>query len=242
MATRERVRENSRRRYASQRVDVEQVIAAVVPARAIRRRTTEPKDKDPQQPVVARPERTELADPPTPPESPREEATAGRGGPQHKYLQSLICQHAQSKGFIATVEATVGKAGRVDVLLERGETVIAVEISVTTSAAHEVDNIRKCLNAGLTDIVVIAPRAGNLRSVRARAESELGAERMGSVRFLKPEELLAALPEPLSPDDNRVLGYRVKTRLRPISSGGGGSQREVVAKTIAQALRRLRRS
>jgi len=57
----------------------------------------------------------------------------GRGGHQHRMLQDLIQRWGQECGFHATVEETIlSGAGRVDVVLVRGNHRIAVEVAVTS--------------------------------------------------------------------------------------------------------------
>jgi hypothetical protein len=79
-------------------------------------------------------------------ETPAESPLPGRGGAQHKSLQSLVKRIGEKRGFQVTIEKRVlGGHGHIDVALERPGCSIACEISVTTRAQHEVQNLTKCI-------------------------------------------------------------------------------------------------
>jgi hypothetical protein len=139
----------------------------------------------------------------------------GKGGKQHRYLQSLVKELAEQVGLKATIEASLTNgAGQVDVLLERDGVVAAVEISVSTTVEHERENLRKCLDAGYPRIAVVLAKSKKTISTYRKTLSEcvpdINQER---VVFLTPEESpdfvssLAPAPEQLS-DARIVRGYR----------------------------------
>jgi hypothetical protein len=165
----------------------------------------------------------------------------GRGGAQHKYLQALIKETAQALAYRATIEAQVGAHGRADVLLERDGRRIAVEISVTTTPEHEVENIRKCLDAGVEKVAVISPMPSVLRRIHEKAHENLSADAHARVLFASPEEFMTTLTDAASSEPKTVLGYKVKTKVRPPDKESGGSKQQNIAHTIAGALKRLKR-
>jgi hypothetical protein len=80
----------------------------------------------------------------------------GRGGPEHKYLQSLIKRFAEDRGITVTVEKRVlDGRGHVDIALEREDLSVACEISVSTRLDHEINNLTKCLAAGFDHAVLV---------------------------------------------------------------------------------------
>jgi hypothetical protein len=166
----------------------------------------------------------------------------GRGGAQHKYLQTLIKETAQALAYRATIEAQVGAHGRADVLLERDDRKIAVEISVTTTPEHEVENIRKCLDAGVEQVAVVSPVMEVVRRIREQAEAALSADTLARVRFGSPEEFLGALEPPPDPAPTSALGYKVRTKIKSADANATGARKQAIAQTIAGALRRLRRT
>jgi predicted DNA-binding transcriptional regulator AlpA len=132
----------------------------------------------------------------------------GRGGPQHKYLQSLVKRLAEDRGFTVSVEKRVLDGhGHIDVFLEREGLTIGCEISVSTSANHEIQNLSKCLAAGFKYAVLLSQDERTLSEARALlAQSD--EER---VRFLSPDDLIAFLDEferPKSVEERLIVPRR----------------------------------
>jgi hypothetical protein len=175
------------------------------------------------------------------PRSPQPPQEAGKGGAQHRYLQSLIRELGQQQGFRATVEAPAGE-GQADVLLERDGLRVAFEVSVTTPTGHETANLRKCLAAGVDHValVLVKSRATGARyrdTVLAGLEE---AERC-RVSFLTPEELPDYV-QTLSPapdsTEQVVKGYRVKVSRVVASAEETQTRRDAVARIVARSLSR----
>lgn len=119
----------------------------------------------------------------------------GRGGPQHKYLQSLVKRFAEDRGFTATIEKMVLDGhGHIDVALERDGLSIGCEISVTTRVEQEVENLSKCVAAGFDYAVLVSSDQQTL--VRARAL--LADADQSKMRFIPPEDVIGFL-DALSP-------------------------------------------
>jgi predicted DNA-binding transcriptional regulator AlpA len=116
----------------------------------------------------------------------------GRGGPQHKYLQSLVKRFAEDRGFKVMIEKMVLDGhGHVDVALERDGLSIGCEISVTTRVEQEVENLSKCLAAGFDYAVLVSSDQQTL----ARARTLLVDADQSKMRFISPEDLIAFLDE-----------------------------------------------
>jgi predicted DNA-binding transcriptional regulator AlpA len=140
--------------------------------------------------------------------SPVQDHLPGRGGPQHKYLQSLVRKLAEDRGFTASIEKRVLDGhGHVDVLLERDGLTVGCEISITTDGAHEADNLSKCLAAGFDHVALICPDEQQLSRVRALLGRSVG----GAVRFLTPEELIHFLDELVGAEGRRTDTSRQST-------------------------------
>lgn len=167
--------------------------------------------------------------------------TTGRGGKQHKYLQHLVKQLAEERGFRATVEETIlGGDGRVDVSLVRGGRRVACEISVTTGKDWELGNVEKCLAAGYDEVVLIL---GNVRQVKtlstfiAQNIAERDRER---IRFAMPEsimEFLDSIEQSPQTSESEVRGYKVKVTRQNLSPEEVASRRAAVANVIARSLK-----
>ncbi|MBI3818856.1 MAG: type IV secretion system DNA-binding domain-containing protein [Planctomycetes bacterium] len=182
------------------------------------------------------------AQPPCAPgETIRDKREPGRGGAQHKYLQSLVKHYAEVHGFRATIEAAVD-GGRVDVLLERTDAKIACEISVTSTPEQEVGNLQKCIASGCARVVLLSPSRRVLQQTEALAKTSLDRAALARVVFFTPEEFLTFLDElgiPNDPQESTVLGYRVRTNIRPATASEGDSKRDSIVQTIMRSLKRM---
>ncbi len=189
----------------------------------------------PTEPLESRPVR--------PDRSPVDERDFGKGGPKHRYLQSLIKELAEQGGLKATIEAPLpGVSGQVDVLLERDGIVAAIEISVSTPIEHEKANLRKCLDTGYPRIgVVLAKSKKTQASYTAALSNPLSADERLRVSFLSPEELpdfIAALAPPAAPMEKVVKGYRVRVSQTPGTPEEAKARHEALARVIARSLER----
>jgi hypothetical protein len=116
----------------------------------------------------------------------------GRGGAQHKYLQSLVRRLADDRGFEVSLEKTVLDGhGHIDVALEGHGVTVACEISVTTKVEHEVGNLTKGLAAGFDYVVLISSDDRTLDLARA----EMSGTDQKRVRILSPGGLAEFLDE-----------------------------------------------
>lgn len=168
----------------------------------------------------------------------------GRGGQQHKYLQHLIKQLAEERGFRASIEETIlNGAGRVDVSIVRGESRIACEISVTTNQDHELGNVEKCLAAGYTQVVLVGSNERHIKALAKFVEENLDESEQGKVRYIVPERLteyLDSLGEIPQPTEEVVRGYKVRTVQQVIDPKEAGERRRAIAEVIARSLTKQR--
>jgi hypothetical protein len=175
------------------------------------------------------------------PRPPHEDRELGKGGKQHRYLQSLIKQLAEAQGLKATIEAPLPTGNcQVDVLIERNGVLAAIEISVTTPVEQEREHLRKCLAAGYPRIAVVLAKSKTVQaSYRAALSEVVGEGDRERVRFLTPEELpdfIASLAPPPEPTERIVKGYRVKGSFTQISEGDAQARQDAVARLIAKSL------
>ena len=166
----------------------------------------------------------------------------GRGGPEHRYLQQLITQWGDGMGYRATIEKPIlDGAGSVDVALERAGRSVACQVSVTTSAAWEADNVRKCLAAKFSPVVVVATDAKRLARLRKEIEPSLAEADRATVRYFTPEELFAHLQEldvAELKSEKLIRGYRVKKSHAAPPADDGAQRRQTVSRIVAEALKR----
>lgn len=171
---------------------------------------------------------------------PPKKREAGRGGAEHKYLQELIRQWGQERGFRATVEHVLPAGGRVDVLLERNEISVACEVAMTTSLDHETANVEKCVVGGFNHVVVVSLRKKFLKELASAVKKGL-SDSSERVKLMAPEELLSFLDElAAEPTEQNVAGYPVRVRYRLVEKTEAEARKRVMTDIIVQRLRRLK--
>lgn len=224
-----------RPRSTSKVVDVEFEDSAAIPVA----QSDEPAVDDTRPPEQAgrqknadRPARRQKSAPPPPP--------LGGGGREHKYLQNLIREFAQSKGVHATIEERIlDGAGRVDVSLKKDDVNVACEISVTNGRDYELGNIEKCLAAGYSHVLFVSGDERHLKAMEKLAIQQLEEQDRGRVSFCSPESALALIGELIGsePTETIVRGYSVTARQADIDPEELARRRSAVAAVIAKSLR-----
>ena len=173
---------------------------------------------------------------PAPHEPIKMPATPGRGGQMHKYLQHLVKRLAEERGFRATIEGIAGP-GQVDVRLERDDLLVGVEVSVTTDYEHELANVRKCIDAGFSKVIVVSSE----KKVRTKLIDAMRDDAIQIVTVIGPEDIvdvLDALDIPSPPKQSVVRGYKVKVSRQNLSSTDAVGRRGAVAAVLAKAMGR----
>lgn len=163
--------------------------------------------------------------------------TMGRGGEVHKYLQHLIKRLAEERGFRAAIEGAAG-GGKADVVLTKEQTVVGCEISITTNAAHELENLRKCIGAGFTRILFVSPEKKQRDKVAALIRTELAG---APIDVIGPEDIVTALDAlntAPTTSESVVRGYKVKVTRQNLSPEEDLARRKAVAGVIARGVRR----
>jgi len=204
-----------------------------------------------QQPEVS--EQTEVIVPPAVPITPtqplEEAAEAFKKSTQkkaelseHRYLQSYIKQMAEARGYLATLEApTPDGQGRVDVLLKQETTTLAIEIAVTTSNKHELGNIRKCLKAGYSQVILVTQKPKRLRNIEELAKKELKAKEFALVQFMTPNDLFPWLDQQVvetKSSEQTVKGYRVKVNYKTVSDQEGVDRQNSLSRIVSRSIKR----
>lgn len=165
----------------------------------------------------------------------------GKGGKKHRYLQALVKELAEARGFRATIEAPF-LGGQMDVLLEREGVRLAVEVSVSTPVQWERDNLRKVLAADFEQVVlVLAKSQATARRYREAVVEGLSEDRLARLSILHPEDLpefFASLEGAPGETDRVVKGYRVKVSRSAVSAEDARTRREALARLVSQSLAR----
>jgi hypothetical protein len=219
-----------------------QARAAPLPPQEPRHEPDQERTEEPAAGQEATSERSESSSPipesrgPSPPRA--KPAESGKGGSQHRYVQHLVKRLAEDQGFRAVIEEPVS-GGQVDVGLHRGDLSIACEISITSTIEYEAHNLAKCLRAGFTLVWAIAPDQKRQRALKRAAEARLPADEMEKIQFLTPDEVVLSLEQFATPEpeENTVLGYKVKVTRKVVSPEEAKRRRENIARIVAGAVR-----
>lgn len=159
----------------------------------------------------------------------------GRGGVQHKYLQSLVKKLAEDHGFEAHVEKTVLDGhGHVDVALAFGDLSVACEISVTTRIAHEVGNLTKCLAAGFSYAVLLSTDERILQLTRDAIKA-LGDDRIRLLTLDGLGELLDQIAGAPAPQPQRPA-KTTQHAVQPLAQKGFEGRRMFTTKDASEYL------
>ena len=175
---------------------------------------------------------------PVPP-APRGE---GKGGPKHRYIQSLVKELGEQQGFRAILEAPLpAGAGQIDVLLVRDEVRMPFEVSVTTPAAHERRSIESCLTAGYERVALVLAKSRTLQGRYKTAVLEgLPEDVQARIVFLVPEDLpdfIASLAPAPDAADSIVRGYKVRTTHQTTTPEDARERRAALARVVARSLK-----
>jgi len=234
----------SRARYARPRSEVEQILQKATDR-------AEDRTEQPEKPPVKTQERLSKK-----PKKPADESdirpvslqeapeySPGRGGTQHKYLQSLVKRWAESRGWRAEIEQRVlDGLGSVDVALRKGEQSVACEIGVSSPPEEELKNIQKCLAAGFSQVVHVSSERKVTARVRNLVEENLSEAEQERVRIGLPDDLFALLEQlDAEASEQTVRGYKVKVKYKAVGEKEKSARRQAVSSVIARALKRLKK-
>lgn len=259
---RDSIYRQSRQKYASARSTVEEelaqsrIVIEPEPAKPVdpfakRKADAEAKAK-PEEPQPAKADVTPAMPPPVAPKAPPdaempkqpkpppEPTTPGKGGPQHRRLQETFKLLAEKLGWRASIEEAV-PGGSVDVAFGKGAVTVACEISVTTPVDYELGNLRKCLAASFTHVVMVSEEPKHLAKIEAAAKETFTTAEMNKIRFLEPDGLLVLLEELTAAQaggEKTVKGYRVSTSYKTLSEAEKRNRKEGIGGAVARAMRR----
>lgn len=199
-----------------------------------------PKDTKDEEAKVERPEPTQLSQQQI--KETTDVVVKRQEQKQHRYLQNLIKNIGESKGYKATIEAPLPtRDGKVDVLLEHENITIACEVSVTTDAEWEVHNIQKCIQAGYTYIISCLADGKGMSLLQSKVNETFTESERKKIKILTPESLMAYLETFTVGEMTRETmhkGYRVKVTHTTISNEDQQRKKDTVARIIAGSLKR----
>ena len=163
---------------------------------------------------------------------------------EHLYLQALIKKIAETKNFKATIEEpTPDGTGRIDVVLQKGDIKIAIEVSITTPEEWEIGNILKCLKWGYNPVILCSPNEMGMEKIKASIKSQLNKKDADKILFFDPADLIVHLEKLLSLricTKKRSSGYNVQVEKNDtLPTTEIERKREAINQLVSQSLKRI---
>jgi len=138
---------------------------------------------------------------------------AGKGGDLHKDLQRMLKEQAEVFGWKATIEERIGRSlESVDVGLRRDDMRVAVEISDTTRPEQEIQNIKKCLEAGYDYILAVCPDDKDLSLLKTEVKKSFTFKERERIRFYpvsRVKDFLHSVVSPAIVSENGIVSGQI---------------------------------
>lgn len=141
---------------------------------------------------------------------------AGKGGLSHKHLQLTFKEQAELYGWKAKIEEKiVGTSESVDVGLIKDDIKVAIEISSTTKADQEAQNIRKCLDTGYDYILCVSSEEKQLLLIKKEIRTHFTIRERGKIKFYTPanvKDFLSAPPLDDNVSDKNIVSEQISNQ------------------------------
>jgi len=255
-STREYIIDNSRKKYAQTKEQIQRLLDSLLPKfskkgttpeRPIEKLKREPESNIPQRVDPLKEEETRLIDTGLPLEQQKQEYLEQRKEREevrrHRYLQNLIQQLAQQRGFKTTIEKQTNNGGRIDVVLEHNTIHIAIEVAITNSIDYEVKNVQKCVNDGYTTIWLVSDIKVHLKNIKKRVEKEDHPDT--NILFIQSDTIIQHLDSVLgstNQETKRTKGYRVTTSFKDDASLSTESKQHEITDMILRSIQKKRKN
>ena len=145
----------------------------------------------------------------------------------HRKLQETIASIGARYNWGAFIEYKVtNPVGLIDVVLNTGESKLAIEVSVTNKVEYEVKNIQKCLSNGYDAVLMCCDNTTHLNNIRIKTqdilkETDLQKVWFGSLSQL--DEFLHTLHKEMTPKPKTIRGFKVTAKYRESNKGSRGN-------------------
>ena len=140
----------------------------------------------------------------------------GKGGDLHKHLQMMLKEQAEIYGWKAVIEEKIPRSlESVDVGLKRDDMRVAIEISSTSKAEQEIQNVRKCLEAGYDYVLSVCSDDKSLISLKTEFKKSFTVrerERIRVCHFSRAKEHLRDMTPGIVSEKNIVSGQITKQK------------------------------
>lgn len=238
--------ERSQQRYGTPLAEVQDLLVVESPASPVEDEKSQPTES--ARAETSKPKEKPSAEarrkaPPGPVQAPEAPAQGGRGGSHHRYLQSLVKKLALERGFKVEVEAPVlGRHGHIDVLLSSGNVKIACEVSVSTPSEYELQNVNKCLSAGVDHVVILGYEKHKHATLAKYIKDRVEPDALKKLHILLPDTFLEFLDTFVANSQSApktVRGYKVKVNYKETSKAEQKQKQAAIAKLIVDSMRRM---
>lgn len=166
----------------------------------------------------------------------------------HRYLQTLVKKMAESRGYVATLEASLGlNKSLVDILLSKDNKTIAIEVSVSTDPNWEVGNILKCINAKFDEIVSLSGDPKQLEKIKQKCLEQIPDFENKNVQFFTPDKFFSYIGHSeISRTQNEIVttnkGYRINVSYDAVTEEEMSRKKATVAQIVLNSLKRMKKT
>ncbi len=102
----------------------------------------------------------------------------------------MVKEQAELFGWKAVIEERIPRTlESVDLGLKKDDVRAAIEICSTTKPDQEIQNIRKCLNAGYDYVVSVSPDEKNLAAIKSAGRKSFRFKEKERLRFFLPSQV-----------------------------------------------------
>lgn len=138
----------------------------------------------------------------------------GKGGDLHKHLQMMLKEQAELYGWKARIEERIPRSlESVDVGLRKEDIRVAIEISASSRADQELQNIRKCLEAGYDYVISVCDDEKSLSLIKKEARKSFTLRERERVRFYLPSQVKTFFQSVIPPgivSENGIVSGQIK--------------------------------
>jgi len=142
-----------------------------------------------------------------------EQPLSGKGGDFHRQLQATIKEQAEVFGWKAIIEEKIPHSlESVDVGLRKDDMRVAVEICDTTRPEHEIQNLRKCLEAGYDYIVSVCSDDKQLSLLKTEVKKSFAFKERERIRFYpvsKVKEFFSSIGSPAIVSEKPIVSGQI---------------------------------
>lgn len=162
----------------------------------------------------------------------------------HRSIQRYLKKCGEGWGYKCSIEKALSNGGSsVDVIMEKEHVRIACKIFVT-AVIDDLQNLRNCLDADFSYIVMICLNDKILKSLRATAQKEIENLDVDKVKFIKQDDMVSFLYEIAAKTasiEKTVMGYKVKLNYKTMNKNELAVRMDSICKIMVEASRREQR-